>query len=110
LTLFPYFRSVHGHIDFLGTGPVTLLEETEFSERLKEEHLHLSFFAFSDLWLDNPQTLTGLKSILESCIENAFIPKVFIFCGNFCSTGVVTLNGKDVLRYQGTGRLSFIVA
>jgi DNA polymerase epsilon subunit 2 len=92
---------VHGHIDLLGKGFATPLEENTLMMRLKEEHPSLAFFCFSDFWLDQPETLGGLRKIFEACIENAFIPKVFILCGNFSSKGITRADGRDVLRYQG---------
>lgn len=68
--------------------------------RLREEHPSLAFFCFSDLWLDHPETLSGLKRIFEACIENAFIPKIFILCGNFSSKGIAQTDGREILRYQ----------
>jgi DNA polymerase epsilon subunit 2 len=77
------------------------MEEQNLAVRLKEEHPSLAFFCFSDLWLDHPETLNGLRRIFEACIENAFIPKVFILCGNFSSKGIAQINGREILRYQG---------
>ena len=47
----------------------------------------MNFFFFSDVWLDQADTLRGLQKIFDNCIENNFIPKVIVFCGNFTSSG-----------------------
>jgi DNA polymerase epsilon subunit 2 len=97
-----FSSSVHGHIDLWGRGFVTPMEEQSLAVRLREEHPSLAFFCFSDLWLDHPETLDGLRRIFEACIENAFIPKVLILCGNFSSRGIAQTDGREIQRYQGS--------
>jgi DNA polymerase epsilon subunit 2 len=61
----------------------------------------MTFFFFSDVWLDQPDTLRGLRKVFDNCIENNFIPKVIVMCGNFTSRGIAQGNSRDVQRYQG---------
>ncbi|TFK43454.1 epsilon DNA polymerase [Crucibulum laeve] len=93
-------RSIYGHIDFLGKGATTLLEDTQLSVRVREELPELHFFFLSDVWLDHPQTLPGLQKMFDNCVENDFIPKVIVLCGNFTSQSIAHGNGRDVQRYQ----------
>jgi DNA polymerase epsilon subunit 2 len=115
---------VFGHIDFLGKGATTPLEDvsaqvldstpcyaslinivvitqTQFAARIERDFSSMNFFFFSDVWLDHPDTLRGLQKIFDNCIENNFIPKVIVFCGNFSSSGIAQGNSRDVQRYQG---------
>jgi len=52
------------------------------------------------MWLDHPEAMDGLRRVFEACIDNAFVPKVFVLCGNFSSRGVAQNDGRDILRYQ----------
>jgi hypothetical protein len=61
----------------------------------------LNFFFLSDVWLDHPQTLRGLQKMFDNCVENSFIPKIIVFCGNFTSRSITQGNGRDLVRYQG---------
>ena len=61
----------------------------------------LRFFVLSDVWLDRPDTLLGLRKIFDHCMENSFIPKVIVLCGNFTSIGIPQGNGGEVRKYQG---------
>jgi DNA polymerase epsilon subunit 2 len=81
--------------------------QTKLSERLKTELSELSFFILSDVWLDHPETLRGLRKLFDNCIENSYIPHVFVFCGNFSSRGVARGNGRDIARYQGMSTVCF---
>ncbi|KAF8324081.1 hypothetical protein DL93DRAFT_95420 [Clavulina sp. PMI_390] len=87
-------KSVFGHIDFLGKGATTLLEEEKYQERLAEFEPSPNFLVLSDLWLDHPRTLDGLRRVLDGCVEHDFIPFAFIFCGNF-STRKVDVNTTE---------------
>ncbi|KAF9226558.1 DNA polymerase epsilon, subunit B [Gyrodon lividus] len=93
-------RSIYGHIDFLGKGSTTLLEDSNFARRIREELSDVYFFFLSDVWLDNPKTFIGLQKMFDNCIENSFIPKVIVMCGNFTSRSITQGNGQDVQRYQ----------
>jgi DNA polymerase epsilon subunit 2 len=112
-------RSIYGHIDFLGKGATSLLEDAsnrgfliflgvhvghlqaQFEIRIREELPELHFFFLSDVWLDNAQTLPGIQRMLDNCIENDFIPRLIVMCGNFTSKSIAHGNGRDVQRYQG---------
>ena len=61
----------------------------------------MNFFFFSDVWLDQADTLRGLQKIFDNCIESNFIPKVIVFCGNFTSSGIAQGNSRDIQKYQG---------
>ncbi|KIM90898.1 hypothetical protein PILCRDRAFT_94563 [Piloderma croceum F 1598] len=93
-------RSIYGHIDFLGKGATSLLEDAQFAPRIREELPDLHFFFLSDVWLDHPQTLPGLQKIFDNCIENSFVPKLVVLCGNFTSRSISQGNARDVQRYQ----------
>ncbi|KAF8528943.1 epsilon DNA polymerase [Hysterangium stoloniferum] len=73
--------------------------KNRLSEQLSE-HTQLTFFVLSDLWLDHPKTMIGLRKLFHNCIENSWLPKVFIMCGNFYSKGIAKENGKAVTQYQ----------
>ncbi|KAH7914209.1 DNA polymerase epsilon, subunit B [Hygrophoropsis aurantiaca] len=93
-------RSIYGHIDFLGKGSTSLLEDTQFARRIREELSELYFFFLSDVWLDHPHTFHGLQKMFDNCIENSFIPKVIIMCGNFTSRSLAHGSARDIQRYQ----------
>ncbi len=61
----------------------------------------MRFFVLSDVWLDHPETMIGLRKMLDHCEDNSFIPKVIILCGNFSSKGIAQGNAREVRRYQG---------
>ncbi|KAG9126473.1 hypothetical protein FRC07_003289 [Ceratobasidium sp. 392] len=79
-------RSIFGHIDFLGKGATTLVEENitqaKFDARLQRLY-RPSFIVISDLWLDHPRTVLGLRKLFQTCIEQDWIPLLFIFCEHF---------------------------
>ncbi|RDX55559.1 epsilon DNA polymerase [Lentinus brumalis] len=93
-------RSLFGHVDFLGKGATTLLEDKQFANRVQLELPDLRFFVLSDVWLDRPDTLLGLRKMFDNCMENSFIPKVIVLCGNFTSTGIPQGNGRELRKYQ----------
>lgn len=43
--------------------------------------------------------------MFDNCIENSFIPKVIVLCGNFTSRSISQGTGRDAQRYQGTPNL-----
>jgi DNA polymerase epsilon subunit 2 len=61
----------------------------------------LAFMCASDVWLDSPKTLRGLRKILDGYTESNFIPLIFILCGNFTSKDVARGSGLDLVHYQG---------
>ncbi|KAH8105899.1 epsilon DNA polymerase [Cristinia sonorae] len=93
-------RQIFGHIDFLGGGSATLQEDAQLGARLQTDMPDLRFFVLSDLWLDKPDTFIGLRKMLDNCVENGFIPKVIILCGNFSSRGIAQGNAGEIRRYQ----------
>ncbi|KAF9076745.1 DNA polymerase alpha/epsilon subunit B-domain-containing protein [Rhodocollybia butyracea] len=93
-------RSIYGHIDFLGKASTSLLDDQKLSIRVQEELSDLHFFFLSDVWLDNPLTLPGIKKMLDNCVENEFIPKVIVLCGNFTTQSIAHGNARDIQRYQ----------
>ncbi|TFK55960.1 DNA polymerase epsilon subunit B [Heliocybe sulcata] len=93
-------RSMFGHIDFLGQGATTLIEDAQSALRIQEELSDLSFFFLSDVWLDHPDTITGLRKLFQNCVDNNFIPKVIVLCGNFTSHGISHGNGREIQKCQ----------
>jgi len=93
-------RQVFGHIDFLGVGTATLQEDAQLAVRVQTDTPELRFFVLSDMWLDNPETFVGLRKMLDNCVENSFIPKVIVLCGNFSSRGIAQGNAAEIRRYQ----------
>lgn len=80
--------------------------QVQFATRIRTDLPDLRFFVLSDVWLDVPETFNGLRKMFDNCIENNFIPKVIVLCGNFTSKGIAQGNGSDLRRYQGTPLLS----
>ncbi|PAV20866.1 epsilon DNA polymerase [Pyrrhoderma noxium] len=104
-------RSIYGHIDFLGKGASTPAEDDELELRIAREYPDLMFHCLSDVWLDHPETLSGISSIFMKCVEADAIPKVFILCGNFTSRGIAQGNSRDVQLYQENfDRLADLIA
>ncbi|KAL1706404.1 DNA polymerase alpha/epsilon subunit B-domain-containing protein [Schizophyllum commune] len=93
-------RSIYGHIDFLGKGATSLLEDTQFATRVQEDFENMQFFVLSDVWLDHPRTLPGLRLMFENCVANDFVPKVIVLCGNFTTQSISHGDGRDIQRYQ----------
>jgi DNA polymerase epsilon subunit 2 len=75
--------------------------QAEFSVRVRDELSELHFFILSDVWLDHPQTMEGLQKTFDNCIENNFIPKVIVLCGNFTTRSLAHGNSRDIQGYQG---------
>ncbi|KAG9096705.1 hypothetical protein FRC06_008417 [Ceratobasidium sp. 370] len=91
-------RSIFGHIDFLGKGATTLVEEARFDARLQRLY-RPSFIVISDLWLDHPRTTLGLRKLFQTCIEQDWVPLLFIFCGNFTTRGIGQGSGDALFKY-----------
>ncbi|CAK5275530.1 unnamed protein product [Mycena citricolor] len=90
--------SIYGHIDFLGKGATSLLEDNQISVRVREELPDLNFFFLSDVWLDHPRTFTGLQKMLDNCVENHFIPKLIVLCENFDALADLITSYPSILR------------
>ncbi|GJE84193.1 epsilon DNA polymerase [Phanerochaete sordida] len=104
-------RSIYGHIDFLGKGATTLAEDSQLATRLREDWPDLRFFVLSDVWLDHPDTMQGLKKLFDNCVENQFIPRLVVLCGNFSQRGVAQGNAREIRRYQdGFDSLAELIA
>ncbi|KAI0270066.1 DNA polymerase epsilon subunit B [Russula aff. rugulosa BPL654] len=59
-------RSIFGHIDFLGKGATTPLEDTQYALRIQRDFSDMNFFFFSDVWLDQADTLReGFDSLAD---------------------------------------------
>ncbi|KAG6821618.1 hypothetical protein H0H93_000127 [Arthromyces matolae] len=93
-------RSIYGHIDFLGKGSTSLLEDSRLSIRVREELPDLHFFFLSDVWLDHPQTLIGLEKVFQNCDETDFIPKLMVLCGNFTRQSISHGNSREIQTYH----------
>ncbi|KAK7056112.1 DNA polymerase alpha/epsilon subunit B-domain-containing protein [Favolaschia claudopus] len=94
------FSSIYGHIEFRGKGATSLLEDSQLSVRVREELSDLNFFFLSDVWLDNPRTLPALQKMFENCVENRFVRKLIVLCGNLTSKSISHGQGRDVQCYQ----------
>lgn len=77
--------------------------QAQFADRVAEELSELNFLFLSDVWLDHPQTLPGLQKMFDHCMENSYIPKVIVLCGNFTSRSLAHGNSREIQRYQGRG-------
>ncbi|KAL5530699.1 DPB2 [Sanghuangporus sanghuang] len=104
-------RSIYGHIDFLGKGASTPLEDATIERRISKEFENLMFHCLSDVWLDHPQTFVGLANVFERCMEAEMIPFVFILCGNFTNRGIPQGNSREIQAYQESfDRLADLIA
>lgn len=93
-------RSIYGHVDFLGTGALTLTEEAKLWESEKKGQAD-SFLIFSDLHLDSPKDLSNFRNVLqvyETQLDPP--PSLCILCGNFSSRPVSLSDGKGLKEYS----------
>ena len=58
-------------------------KQEKYQERLADFE-STSFLVLSDLWLDHPRTLEGLRRVLDGCVEHQFIPFAFYFLRELC--------------------------
>lgn len=95
-------RAIFGHVDFLGTGSLTLTEEAKLqaSEKAHPE----SFLFFSDMYLDSPKHLLNFRKVLQAYegYDDGQPPALCVLCGNFSSKPVNVTDGKSLKQYQGT--------
>ncbi|RUS31919.1 Pole2 protein [Jimgerdemannia flammicorona] len=88
--------SAFGHLDFLGTpGPIvdeTILEQEE------KANSDIAFVIISDVWLDQPKTMSSLRTIFEGYAD-ALVPLAFILIGNFVSKPFL-YSGTDSIKYK----------
>ena len=54
--------------------------------------------------------MIGIRTLFHNCIENNWLPKVFIMCGDFSSKGVAKSSGSNVVKYQGQKICHLIVS
>ncbi|KGB76093.1 DNA polymerase epsilon subunit B [Cryptococcus deuterogattii 99/473] len=93
-------RSLHGHVDFLGDGAVSLKEEQKYNSTVLA-NTQISFVILSDVWLDHPRTMPALRQMFEGYANTAeYRPMVFILCGNFCQGG---WDGQEGLKRYTRG-------
>ena len=65
----------------------------------------------SDVWLDHPDTIRGLRKMFDHCMENSFIPRVMVLCGNFSRRGIPQADSREARQFQGkTSILSAVPA
>ncbi|KAK4683976.1 DNA polymerase epsilon subunit 2, partial [Tremellales sp. Uapishka_1] len=80
-------RGLHGHVDFLGGGAISLKEEQKYIPTILA-NTQASFVIVSDLWLDHPRTLPALRKLFEGYADAVeYRPMAFVLCGNFCQKG-----------------------
>ncbi|WWD21020.1 DNA polymerase epsilon subunit B [Kwoniella shandongensis] len=80
-------RGLHGHVDFLGGGAMSLKEEQKYIPTILA-NTQVSFVILSDVWLDHPRCLPALKKLFEGYAEAVeYRPMAFVLCGNFCQKG-----------------------
>lgn len=80
-------RGLHGHVDFLGGGAMSVKEEKKYQPTVLA-NTQVSFVVLSDVWLDHPSTLVALRRLFEGYAEAAeYRPMVFVLCGNFVQRG-----------------------
>lgn len=94
-------RAIFGHVDFLGSGALTLTEEAKLQ---KSEKLHPeSFLFFSDMYLDSPKHLLNFRKVLQAYegYEAGLPPALCVLCGNFSSKPINLSDGKSLKQYQG---------
>ena len=89
------------YVGFRRRIPWLIRIQSNYARRVREELSDVYFFFLSDVWLDNPKTLIGLQKMIDNCIENSFIPKVIVMCGNFTSRSIIQGSGQDIQRYHG---------
>lgn len=77
------------------------MPQKQYAIRIQEDMSDIHFFFLSDVWLDHVQTLSGLQKLFDNCMENDFVPKVMVLCGNFTSKSIAHGNSRDIQRYQG---------
>ncbi|EIW66910.1 hypothetical protein TREMEDRAFT_45435 [Tremella mesenterica DSM 1558] len=86
-------RSLHGHVDFIGGGAISLKEEQKFLPTVAV-NTQVSFVVLSDVWLDHPRCLPALRKMFEGYAESVeFRPMAFVLCGNFSQKGWETEEG-----------------
>ncbi len=91
-------RAIYGHVDFLGSGAISLTEEARFAP-VVAAHADVNFVVLSDVWLDHPKTLPSLQRLFDGYAQAEVRPFAFVLCGNFSSVGWEGQGGIE--RYKG---------
>lgn len=77
-------RALHGHLDWHGTGAVPPKHVPGL--RAQElQHPDVCIAVFSDVFLNEPITLTRLRAILQGYEAAEFLPLALVLCGHFSS-------------------------
>ncbi|KAK7380120.1 hypothetical protein VNO78_32543 [Psophocarpus tetragonolobus] len=97
-----------GH-DFFGGGTFTK-EETIRLEDMEKRAVNDMFVIFSDIWLDNEETLRKLETVLDGFESVEVVPSLFVFMGNFSSRPCnLSFHSYSSLRMQ-FGKLGEMIA
>ncbi|KAF9585227.1 DNA-directed DNA polymerase epsilon, subunit B [Lunasporangiospora selenospora] len=100
-------RKLFGNMDFLG-APRELRSEEQLKV-ISEEYEDICFVILSDVFLDQPKTLSTLRTIFEGYAQST-IPLAFILCGSFKSQPFL-LNGQESGPYrEGFNALAELIA
>lgn len=92
-------RGIYGHVDFLGKGNTTVLEDDNWAKQAaRPENADITLLVLSDVHLDDERTLKGLRKLFEQAVEAEVIPKIFILCGDFTSGNIK--NDIEMDRYK----------
>ncbi|KAI9304710.1 DNA polymerase alpha/epsilon subunit B-domain-containing protein [Cunninghamella echinulata] len=75
--------SLFSHVDFNGL-PKSLVDDTRLNEALMEND-NIFFVILSDVFLDQPKVINGLRTIFHRYETNKQLPFAFILIGNFSS-------------------------
>ncbi|XP_026409290.1 DNA polymerase epsilon subunit B-like isoform X1 [Papaver somniferum] len=87
-------------LDFFGCGAVPTEEMLRLSE-LEKKAVNDMFVIFSDIWLDDAETMERLAIVLNGYENEAVVPSLFVFMGNFCSRPCnLAFNAFSSLRSQ----------
>ncbi|WFD18523.1 DNA-directed DNA polymerase [Malassezia caprae] len=77
-------RALTGHLDWLGTGAIPPKHVPGL--RAQElQHTDVCIAVFSDVFLNEPSTLSRLKAILQGYEDADFLPLAIVLCGHFSS-------------------------
>ncbi|TIC26068.1 hypothetical protein E3Q11_03186 [Wallemia mellicola] len=92
-------QSVHGHVDFLGLGGISIKDQKLY-KRIEKSLDHIGFIVLSDVWLNELSTQLSLRRLFEGYNNafNDFRPLLFVLCGNFSSQPITT--SREIREYQ----------
>ncbi|KAL5702577.1 DNA-directed DNA polymerase [Ranunculus cassubicifolius] len=90
----------HVGLDFFGGGFLSA-DEMRTLEEFETNAVNEMFIIFSDVWLDNPETMENLATVLDGYESLDVVPSLFVFMGNFCSRPCnIAFNSYSSLRSQ----------